>query len=87
MMIASMVGSGAYFYSNPYLTNAQRVVNSRMVAQGLTVALILTSAYITYQPKELDEPIVRSPSRPTFFTPILSLTSASPLDTSLLAES
>ncbi|CED85579.1 SNARE protein TLG1/Syntaxin 6 [Phaffia rhodozyma] len=54
--VASMAGSGAYFYRNPYLTNAQKVVNSRMVAQGLTVLLILGSAYLTYQPKDEAHP-------------------------------
>ncbi|GAA5831058.1 hypothetical protein JCM11251_005129 [Rhodosporidiobolus azoricus] len=46
---ASMVGSGAYIASSP-LTFAQKLVQARMVAQGLTVAVLLASAGLTAIP-------------------------------------
>ncbi|GAA5884915.1 hypothetical protein JCM6882_007150 [Rhodosporidiobolus microsporus] len=46
---ASMVGSGAYIASSP-LSFAQKLVQARMVAQGLTVAVLLASAGLTALP-------------------------------------
>ncbi|GAA5857397.1 hypothetical protein JCM8547_002259 [Rhodosporidiobolus lusitaniae] len=46
---ASMVGSGAYIASSP-LSFAQKLVQARMVAQGLTVAVLIASAGLTQIP-------------------------------------
>ncbi|GAA5982582.1 hypothetical protein JCM11641_002590 [Rhodosporidiobolus odoratus] len=46
---ASMIGSGAYIASSP-LSFAQKLVQARMVAQGLTVAVLLASAGLTQIP-------------------------------------
>ncbi|GAA5916886.1 hypothetical protein JCM5296_000739 [Sporobolomyces johnsonii] len=47
--VASMVGSGAYIAASP-LSFAQKLVQARMVAQGLTVAVLLASAGLTQIP-------------------------------------
>ncbi|GAA5951421.1 hypothetical protein JCM21900_004404 [Sporobolomyces salmonicolor] len=47
--VASMVGSGAYIAASP-LSFAQKLVQARMVAQGLTVAILLASAGLTQIP-------------------------------------
>ncbi|GAA6012523.1 hypothetical protein JCM10207_009029 [Rhodosporidiobolus poonsookiae] len=47
--LASMVGSGAYIAATP-LSTAQKIVQARMVAQGLTVAVLIASAALTQIP-------------------------------------
>ncbi|GAA5936804.1 Rcf2p [Sporobolomyces koalae] len=47
--VASMAGSGAYIAASP-LSFAQKLVQARMVAQGLTVAVVLASAALTQIP-------------------------------------
>ncbi|GAA6043043.1 hypothetical protein JCM8097_005129 [Rhodosporidiobolus ruineniae] len=47
--VASMVGSGAYIASTP-LSFPQKLVQARMVAQGLTVAVLIASAGLTQIP-------------------------------------
>ncbi|GJN87984.1 hypothetical protein Rhopal_000939-T1 [Rhodotorula paludigena] len=47
--LASMAGSGAYIAATP-LTFAQKLVQARMVAQGVTVAALIASAGLTQIP-------------------------------------
>ncbi|GAA6059628.1 hypothetical protein JCM10212_004131 [Sporobolomyces blumeae] len=47
--VASMAGSGAYIAASP-LSFAQKLVQARMVAQGLTVAVLIASAGLTQIP-------------------------------------
>ncbi|GAA5871142.1 hypothetical protein JCM16303_001704 [Sporobolomyces ruberrimus] len=49
--VASMAGSGAYIAASP-LSFAQKLVQARMVAQGLTVAILLASAGLTQIPND-----------------------------------
>ncbi|GAA5982638.1 hypothetical protein JCM5350_002131 [Sporobolomyces pararoseus] len=49
--VASMAGSGAYIAATP-LSFSQKLVQARMYAQGLTVAVLLASAALTQIPNE-----------------------------------
>ncbi|RHZ71845.1 hypothetical protein CDV55_108797 [Aspergillus turcosus] len=42
--IASMIGSFAMVSRNPHLTGSQKIVQARVYAQGLTLAVLVTSA-------------------------------------------
>lgn len=47
--VASMVGSFALVGRNPYLTGPQKLVQARVYAQGLTVAVLVASAVFELQ--------------------------------------
>ncbi|CAO3669215.1 unnamed protein product [Rhizopus stolonifer] len=44
---ASMVGALGYSFSNKYLTTQQKIVQSRMYAQAVTIAVLMASAGIS----------------------------------------
>jgi hypothetical protein len=44
---ASMVGALGYSFSNKFLTTQQKVVQARMYAQAVTVAVLLASASVS----------------------------------------
>jgi len=54
--LASLAGSGYLVWQDKYLTRAQKIVQVRMYAQGITVALIVISALGSMN-KAKDEPV------------------------------
>ncbi|GEM09227.1 mitochondrial hypoxia induced protein domain protein [Rhodotorula toruloides] len=66
---ASMVGAGAYIAATP-LTFAQKLVQARMVAQGVTVVALLGSAALTQIPNaqgKSDEDLKREERESTMY--------------------
>ncbi|KAI8146938.1 hypothetical protein BJV82DRAFT_508549 [Fennellomyces sp. T-0311] len=57
----SMVGALAYTFSNRYLTTQQKLVQARMYAQAVTIAVLMASATVSIyvgedKNKKVDEP-------------------------------
>ena len=57
---ASMAGSFYLVNRNKYMTKAQKVVQARVYAQGLTVALLLATVLLSVEPKKSKEEQIAS---------------------------
>lgn len=58
---ASMVGALGYSFSNKYLTTQQKVVQARMYAQAVTIAVLMASAGLSIYVGDDDKPRKEQP--------------------------
>ncbi|ODV90102.1 hypothetical protein CANCADRAFT_12258, partial [Tortispora caseinolytica NRRL Y-17796] len=53
--LAAVAGSGVYLWRDKLMTPAQKVVQARMYAQGLTVVLLLATLAVSVNPKDYNK--------------------------------